>query len=216
MGVSHKALVWASVAEAALVLAAAALVTAVFARPLFATALAELDAPNWMQVVVPVAAAVVFIAVSVTLVRSHAEHQGIIPLLKGSAAACLLYALFFLANGILLAWLVMMLPTTAPLQQPPWELAGIVALAWFAGFIVPGAPAGIGIREFVLTLGLEHAGLAGSAVSLAIAYRSHHAPGGSPPCAGIHGLLAKGNSATRLKRPRALRTALFLETLEDL
>jgi hypothetical protein len=170
MGVSHKALIWASVAEGALVLAAAALITAVFARTLFGTVLGALDAPNWMQLLVPLAAAAVLIAVSVTLVRSHAGHQGIVPLLTGSAAACVLYALFFLANGFLLAWLANMLPTTTALQQP-WELAGIVALAWFAGFIVPGAPAGIGIREFVLTLGLGHAGLAGSAATLAIAYR---------------------------------------------
>ena len=170
MGASHKALVWASVAEAALVLAAAALVTAVFARPLFATALAGLDAPNWMQVLVPVAAAVVLIAVSVMLVRSHSDNRGIVQLLKGSATACMLYAFFFLANGFLLGWLVTMLPAATARAQP-WELAGIVALAWFAGFIVPGAPAGIGIREFVLTLGLDHAGLAGSAVTLAIAYR---------------------------------------------
>jgi hypothetical protein len=171
MGVSHKALIWASVAEGALVLAAAALTTAIFARPLFARVIGALDAPNWMQLLVPFAAAVVLIAVNVILVRSHAEHQGIVPMLKGSAVACVLYALFFLANGFLLAWLVVMLPTTTALQQPPWELAGIVALAWFAGFIVPGAPAGIGIREFVLTLGLEQAGLAESAVTLAIAYR---------------------------------------------
>ena len=59
-----------------------------------------------MQLLVPLAAAVVLIAVSVILVRSHAGHQGIVPLLKGSAAACVLYALFFLANGFLLAWLV--------------------------------------------------------------------------------------------------------------
>ena len=170
MGISHKALIWASVAEGALVLAAAALVTAVFARPLFATALEKLGAPNWMQLLVPVAALVVLIAVSVRLLRRDGKVLGVVPMLKGSLAACALYVLFFLANGFLLGWLLIMLPTASALEQP-WELAGIVALAWFAGFIVPGAPAGIGIREFVLTLGLDHAGLAGSAVMLAIAYR---------------------------------------------
>jgi hypothetical protein len=38
--------------------------------------------------------------------------------------------------------------------------AGIFALAWLAGFLVPGAPAGIGVREAVLLVLLGRAGVA--------------------------------------------------------
>jgi len=36
-----------------------------------------------------------------------------------------------------------------------WKSSGIFALAWIMGFITPGAPAGIGIREIVLTFLLD-------------------------------------------------------------
>lgn len=43
------------------------------------------------------------------------------------------------------------------LQAPPGlsNLMGIYAVAWLIGFLVPGAPAGLGVRETLLVLGLS-------------------------------------------------------------
>jgi glycosyltransferase 2 family protein len=46
------------------------------------------------------------------------------------------------------------------------ELAGVVAVAWLAGFVTPAAPAGLGVREAVLTGGLHT--LCGPDVALAL------------------------------------------------
>lgn len=39
------------------------------------------------------------------------------------------------------------------------KLIGIEAAAWLVGFVVPGAPGGLGVREAVLIAGLSAAGL---------------------------------------------------------
>lgn len=54
------------------------------------------------------------------------------------------------------------------LGWPQWfEVVGIYAAAWLLGFLMPGAPAGLGIRELVLLLGLSP--LLGPAHALAAA-----------------------------------------------
>jgi glycosyltransferase 2 family protein len=44
--------------------------------------------------------------------------------------------------------------TSQPLLALP-SLIGVYALAWLVGFLVPGAPAGLGVREALLVLGLS-------------------------------------------------------------
>jgi hypothetical protein len=51
-----------------------------------------------------------------------------------------------------------------------WTTA-VFALAWVAGFVVPGAPGGLGVREAILTAGLEPVHGAGTALSLALTFR---------------------------------------------
>jgi uncharacterized membrane protein YbhN (UPF0104 family) len=44
----------------------------------------------------------------------------------------------------------------AVLPSPGWlDVVGIYATAWLLGFLMPGAPAGLGVRELVLLLGLS-------------------------------------------------------------
>ena len=49
-------------------------------------------------------------------------------------------------------------------------LVGPLALAWMAGFVVPGSSAGLGVRETILILALDGAldGQAGATVALAL------------------------------------------------
>lgn len=56
-------------------------------------------------------------------------------------------------------------------EIPVWLLTGSFALAWAAGFVVPGSPGGLGVREAVLVAQLGPAMGAGSALSLAVVLR---------------------------------------------
>ena len=48
---------------------------------------------------------------------------------------------------------------------------GWLALAWLLGYVMPGAPAGVGVRETVLVIGLGPALGEADALVLALAYR---------------------------------------------
>ena len=52
-----------------------------------------------------------------------------------------------------------------------WLATGAFALAWVAGFVAPGVPAGLGVREAILAAGLALDVNAGVAVALATSHR---------------------------------------------
>lgn len=87
------------------------------------------------------------------------------------AHAASIHFLSFLLGGTALFLLCLGLVSPAPAITPStWlSITGIYAAAWLLGFILPGAPAGLGIREFVLLLGLsplfgEQTGVAAAAL----------------------------------------------------
>lgn len=53
-----------------------------------------------------------------------------------------------------------------------WFLTGIFAVAWIAGFVMPGAPGGLGVREAILVLALGPLYGEGTAVALTIVLRA--------------------------------------------
>jgi uncharacterized membrane protein YbhN (UPF0104 family) len=58
------------------------------------------------------------------------------------------------ATALYLLLIVMGVPSSG--SQHLWiQVAGIYSAAWLLGFLMPGAPAGLGVREFVLLLGLS-------------------------------------------------------------
>jgi len=69
-----------------------------------------------------------------------------------TAACMLLLLLTFVVNGLGLALLSQGL-NGAGLDKLPL-LTGIFAIAWLAGFVIPGAPGGLGVREALLVAGL--------------------------------------------------------------
>lgn len=52
-----------------------------------------------------------------------------------------------------------------------WLAVGIFSLAWLAGFVTPGAPAGMGIRDAILVAGLSLIHPAADAIALAALHR---------------------------------------------
>ena len=53
----------------------------------------------------------------------------------------------------------------------PWRILALYPLAWMAGTVAVGAPAGVGVREAILTLGLEPVLGPGPAAVVALALR---------------------------------------------
>jgi hypothetical protein len=95
--------------------------------------------------------------------------------LPGIIRATLLYTVFFAASSFIL-WLLL-----RPLDYEMYSqvftqslyllLLPLAAVSWLAGFVTPGAPAGIGIRESVLILALAPYIDAKSATLVAMAFR---------------------------------------------
>ncbi len=85
-------------------------------------------------------------------------------------AAALQATFFALAGGVL--WLlVAALGGPGPVAVGPLISISTLALAWVAGFVAPGASAGIGVREAVLILALEGALGAEASAAVALALR---------------------------------------------
>jgi len=151
-------------AEAACaVLAALALAAATLPRSAVAGALADL--PAWGRAALLAAGAAAALAAAYAGLRARAAR---IPS-AGAWAACvaatwfvflLLAAAAALLGGALLA-----------ARLPLAPLAGLLAVAWVAGFVVPGAPAGLGVREAVLVAGLGHLTSPGVALALPLLLR---------------------------------------------
>ena len=72
----------------------------------------------------------------------------------GLWAAPLLYIIYYLVQGAT-AWLLLGVLTGAAPAAPPGYVISLFALGWVAGYVTPGAPAGLGVREAVLVLGLS-------------------------------------------------------------
>jgi hypothetical protein len=85
--------------------------------------------------------------------RHESRPMGSAKLARGILVPYVLYLLFFVSAGGIFLSLAM---ATGPL--PHRSLGAVVtafSLAWIAGFLAPGAPAGLGVREAVLVLTLS-------------------------------------------------------------
>jgi uncharacterized membrane protein YbhN (UPF0104 family) len=77
----------------------------------------------------------------------------------------LLYLFFFLVSGSLLVLLIQALAEISVVNS--LRIIAIFAMAWITGFVVPGAPGGLGVREAVIVFLLTP--IAGEGMSLAAA-----------------------------------------------
>jgi hypothetical protein len=72
-------------------------------------------------------------------------------LFSPSVSAALILQMVFLSisSAVFIGTLEIVLPSSASLPTLP-ALSGVYVIAWLAGLITPGAPAGVGVREMVL------------------------------------------------------------------
>ena len=162
-GVGHRELALALMMESILILAAGGILAfGVVSDPrLNATA-------PWATRLVwgaPILAVLAWVGVSI------AGHRGIAQLAPARTAP------FYLSILVLdLAFFVLAASALRALCQQPdvlpfWAWCGWLALAWVLGYVTPGAPAGIGLREAVLVLGFAPVLGESGALALALAYR---------------------------------------------
>jgi hypothetical protein len=83
--------------------------------------------------------------------------------------AFVLYCAIYLVSGSGMILLARLLVPGAPHDY--WLLISVFALAWVVGFITPGAPGGLGVREALMVLMLAPVYTAASASVLVIALR---------------------------------------------
>jgi glycosyltransferase 2 family protein len=81
----------------------------------------------------------------------------------------LLYVACSLCMGLILQWQSIHLFAAVP--APLLEVSGFFALAWLAGYLLPGAPAGLGVREFMMALLFTPIFGEGTALALGVTLR---------------------------------------------
>lgn len=174
LGHGHGALILASIAETALLLA----VAGALALPLLGSELAAMlhPLPGWsLLAVVAGLGALGFVIVGPSSDRFARAVSRTLVALRSLAPrlprAALLHLAFFATGGLIL-WTVAA-AARAPGEQAidPLIAVSALALAWCAGFVVPGAVAGVGVREAVLVLNLEQSLGAEGAILVALALR---------------------------------------------
>ena len=174
LGHGHGALVLASFAETALLLAVAGMLSLPLLGPDLAPALGRVPL-SLVGAMLAAAVGLILVIVrpggalhSPTVLRMLAMLRSLTPRLS---RAGLLHLAFFAVGGLIL-WTVAA-AARAP-GAPQIDLLGAIsalALGWWAGFVVPGAAAGLGVREAVLVLSLEQHLGADGAVLAALALR---------------------------------------------
>lgn len=166
-GASHIALGVAQVTELVLLTAAGATVAAVLALPLLVEQAQRNGLGDWVLPVLGSAGAVLAIGVPLVLRRLPVGAAMLRRVALRGVVAVALYGVFMLGSGAI-AWALA--ASLGDVGARPGEIIGITAAAWLVGFLVPGAPGGLGVRDAVLIAGLAAAGVPG-ATAIALGHR---------------------------------------------
>ncbi len=164
-GASHQALGVAQLVEIALLTAAGGLVAVVLALPLLRSQLRHYDLEHWLLPIIVIGCTAIATGLIALVARRLEVRRLAGAIVVRGAAAFVLYLLFMLGSGGLAGALANMLGGPASL-----EIIGITAAAWLIGFLIPGAPGGLGVRDAVLIAGLTAAGVPG-ATAIALGHR---------------------------------------------
>jgi len=173
LGAPHRLLIQAAAAEAVALLVAGAVISLLAGPGLADAIMASTGLPMaGFGLVLPAALALLVAIAGVgRWLHGRLQANGLAweglrgPLLTAAG----LYLTFFLGCGFVGAWL---LAFALGISVPPVLLVtGGLALAWTVGFLTPGAPAGLGVREIVLATILSPFLGASGALALAALYR---------------------------------------------
>lgn len=166
-GASHAALGIAQILELGLLSAAGGVVGAILALPLLLDQLRLHGFEAWLLPIIVIACSAVATGLSAIVARRLQVRRLAGRFVARGLAAFALYMLFMVGSGAL-AW-GLALALGGPAAASP-QVIGITAAAWLVGFLVPGAPGGLGVRDAVLIAGLTAAGIPG-ATAIALGHR---------------------------------------------
>lgn len=165
-GVSRTALAYAQAMEIVLMVAVSAAIALAFGHGLVLAEAGKAGLDRTLAAAIFLATGTIVALGAPVLMRDRLKSVPHRVVASSAALAGLLHAVFFLVNG---AVLLVLVRTLAP-QAGDWQsVMGIAAAGLLLGFVVPGAPGGLGVREAVFLAGLASIGLTPS-LSLVIAF----------------------------------------------
>lgn len=165
-GASHAALGIAQIVELGLMFTAGGTVGAVLALPLLLDQLRLHGFETWLLPVIVIACSAIAMALFAIVARRLNVPRLAGRVVARGMLAFLLYLLFTFGSGALAMALAASLGGLAASPQ----IIGITAAAWLVGFLVPGSPGGLGVRDAMLIAGLTAAGIPG-ATAIALGHR---------------------------------------------
>jgi hypothetical protein len=173
-GVSDQVLLAAAPMEAASMILAAGLVSALAGPAIWPLAAWGIPSPAWLLAGL-LACAALMVGMFVVLRTYRHRLLAVWPRqgwrrLAFARALCG-HIVFFLGCGTIGVLLLTSLEPQAFEDLPFLRLTSVLALAWLAGFLIPGAPAGMGVRETVILALVAPMHGAAAATGLAALYR---------------------------------------------
>lgn len=169
-GFANRAIIASTAAEHALLIAAALLLAIVFGAPTLIESLAGLAGDRSRLVVLATGAVVMLVAAAGAVFVVGGRERSTVASAGLLAPAVIVYLLYFLSLGGIAAMIAWAAHGALGLADY-LSLTGIVSAAFIVGLVTPGAPAGFGVREAVIVLGLNGAEFAGSAMVIALGLR---------------------------------------------
>lgn len=155
-GATKKALAFAQIGELSIMAFAAAVVSSTLAFPVVTHALNRYGFDT-SSLIIGLIIGLFFVFVSTFLLLRFRMVRIGRRAFFASMKAFFFYTLFFIGNGWLIVLLLLSLNES--IAHNAMELIGIGTAAWLIGFVIPGAPGGLGIREAVLITGLASIGI---------------------------------------------------------
>lgn len=162
-GIAHSHLAMAALYEIIGLISAALLITLVGGS----SVLDQLTSISWPIFMLPIIL-LAYLASPGLLHRFKSDITPVSPSLM--LPPLFYYALFFLLSGAALA-IIGIHTNSFTLQWDNLIILSAFAIAWSVGFLTPGAPSGIGIREAILMLLLSPITSEGNALILALLFR---------------------------------------------
>lgn len=152
LGISHAHLTTAAAVEIMMQLGASSFIIVLMGQPVLEQLLPGLPrVPPWLALLIPTVA----VAIASLPRPSKLRWFPRLPVLRMAAAFCGYVGFYVMFGGLFTGLLTWASGTPAD----PTRVIPTASLAWLVGFVVPGAPAGAGLREAALALanGERHA-----------------------------------------------------------
>ncbi|HNX57507.1 MAG TPA: lysylphosphatidylglycerol synthase domain-containing protein [Spirochaetota bacterium] len=171
-GVSHRAALGSNIADMAFILAAAALATvpSFFVAsefPVYAVVSRVRD--HSLPVVIAAGCFILAMAVVIWIKRRLVRRFLRVGIVSRAFAVLSLDTAIVILNGLIFFSAIVMFSAQSHAGTPWWMVCSLYALCWMAGFVVPGSPGGLGVREALIVL--VFGGVYPDAAALAILMR---------------------------------------------